>query len=192
MGGFGSGRLSGRGRTKVESCHTIDASELNRVGLLKEGSSGLLRWTRHGVKAGSINLRFEADRLHLCYRVGNRGGDCEVAEIVSIVHLPCHLGGTRPFFLCPRCGRRVTKLHGGGRYFWCRHCYALSYSSQNEASRGRAIRRASKIRQRLGGSPSVIAPFPERPRGMWRRTYERLRDRAFEAEAEAFAPSPGG
>jgi hypothetical protein len=49
-------------------------------------------------------------------------------------------GGRRWWFLCPlsrdgrQCGRRVGKLSlpPGGRYFGCRHCYDLTYTSAQE------------------------------------------------------------
>jgi hypothetical protein len=83
------------------------------------------------------------------------------------------------------CGRRVAKLHGAGRYFLCRHCYRLAYASQRETALDRTLRRANKIRRRLGGEAGLGARFPERPKGMWRRTYDHLRWRVFEAEMAA-------
>jgi hypothetical protein len=83
------------------------------------------------------------------------------------------------------CGRRVAKLHGPGRYFLCRHCYRLAHASQSEGAWDRALRRTNKIRQRLGGDPAIVEPFPRKPKGMWQRTYERLRECAIEAEMVA-------
>jgi hypothetical protein len=103
----------------------------------------------------------------------------------------CRFGGARPYFICPgvvngiACGRRVAKLHGPGRYFLCRHCYRLAHASQSEGTWDRAVRRASKISQRLGGDRGIDEPFPQKPKGMWQRTYERLRECAIEAEMVA-------
>jgi hypothetical protein len=83
------------------------------------------------------------------------------------------------------CGQRVAKLHGPGRYFVCRYCYRLAYASQSESDWDRAVRRAGKIRERLGGNPDTAEPFPKRPKGMWQRTYSQLTERAFKAEVEA-------
>jgi hypothetical protein len=94
------------------------------------------------------------------------------------------------YFICPgvvtgvACRRRVAKLHASGRYFLCRRCHRLGHASQSEDALDRAFRRANKIRQRLGSDPGMAAPFPPRPKGMWRRTYNRLRARAF-AEMQA-------
>jgi hypothetical protein len=189
MGGLGSGRPAGLSRDRVEFCRSLDVNRLQKTGCLSAGWLGGWQWTRDGEKVAWINLRAEADRLDLAYRVRIAGGEWEdVAETVRIVRVPCRLGGARSYFICPgvvngvACGRRVAKLHGPGRYFLCRHCYRLAHTSQSEGGWDRALQRANKIRQRLGGDPGMAAPFPKKPKGMWRRTYERLREQAFEAE----------
>ena len=132
------------------------------------------------------------EQLHLSYRVRSTAGHWEqVAEPIRILRVPCRLGGTRPYFICPgvmngaACGRRVAKLHGAGRYFLCRHCYSLAYASQSESEADRDLRRANKLRQRLGGGCDANNLFPPKPRGMWWRTYERLVKGVFDAEKRA-------
>jgi hypothetical protein len=123
-------------------------------------------------------------------RIG--GGDWEdVNQTVRIVRVPCRFGGARPYFVCPgvvngtACGRRVTKLYQPGRRFLCRHCHRLANASQSEDALDRTLRRANKLRQRLGGDPGMMALFPPRPKGMWRRTFERLREQTLDAEERA-------
>ena len=100
----------------------------------------------------------------------------DIRESVSLEWTPCNFGGERPWFLCPGagCGRRVVVLYGPGRYFLCRHCYDLSYESRREDGTHRALRRAQRIRERLGGSANMTEPFPDRPKGMHHDTYMRL------------------
>jgi hypothetical protein len=197
MGGIGSGRPAGLGRDTVESYRSLDVNRLHRKGCLAPGWRGGWQWRRKDERVAWITMRAEADRLHLSYRVRVGCGEWEVVEeTILILRVPCRFGGLRPYFICPgmvngiACGRRVAKLHGSGRYFLCRHCYRLAHASQNEREWDRALRQANKIRQCLGGDPGMAAPFPKKPKGMWWRTYERLREQAFAAEMradEAFA-----
>lgn len=192
MGGLGSGRPSGSGRSRTEDCRSLDVNRLHREGCLHPGWAGGWSWTVDGERVAWIGLRAELDRLRLVYRVRIGGGDWEdIVESVHIARVPCGYGGARPYFFCPGvvngkvCGGRVAKLYGPDRYFLCRHCYRLAYSSQSEGALDRALRRANTIRQRLGSDPGLASPFPDRPKGMWRRTYERLCDRTFEIEMRA-------
>jgi hypothetical protein len=128
-------------------------------------------------------------RLHLSYkvRVGDEGRE-DVAESIHIVHLPCRFGGSRAYFICPgpgygtECGRRITKLRLSRRYFLCRHCNRLPYASQYEPLWQRALRRANKLKQRLGIDVGVDDRFPDKPMGMWARTYGCLLDEILQAE----------
>jgi hypothetical protein len=192
MGGFGSGRPSGTGRAKVEGCRSLDINRLHREGCLRHGWSGAWQWTRGGERVASISLNAKDQGLHLAYRLRIGGGEWEdIGESVRIVYIACRHGGARPYFVCPgvvngrACGRRVAKLYLPGRYFVCRHCNRLAYASQSEGGLDRALRRANAIRQRLGGDPGMASPFPKRPKGMWRRTYDRLHSQTFEIEMRA-------
>jgi len=188
MGGLGSGRRGGSGRDTTEDYRSIDANDLQRSGCLRPGWAGLWRWMQDGEQLAWINLRAERDRLHLAYRVQFGGGEWEdVTETVRTFRVACHYGGMRTYFICPgaACGRRVAKLYGAGRDFLCRHCYQLAYASQSERTSDRMLRRANKIRERLGSEPGMASRFPPRPTGMWRTTYARLRKQAFDAEGHA-------
>ena len=62
----------------------------------------------------------------------------------------------------------------GGRYFLCRRGHGLAYESTRESRGDRAVRKAQKVRMRLGGTANLLAPSPPTPQGMHWRTYERL------------------
>ena len=176
------GRPYGSGRLTCEACKSIDVRRWHREGRLHASQYFAWSWTCGGEPSGSINVRSEHDAVVLVYRLRSYG-DAEwqrVEQCVPISWTACHLGGRRPWFLCSvysggrYCGRRVAKLYGVGKLFACRHCYGLAYESQHEAARHRGLGRAQKIRMRLGGSPSMMDDFPNKPKGMHRRTYERL------------------
>ena len=117
------------------------------------------------------------------YRNQRYGEDWESLEYeIQIEASRCHFGGERVWFRCPgrSCGRRVAILYCS-RYFVCRHCLNLSYESQKENAIQRVDRRAWALRERCGGWGSLFDPFPGRPKGMHRRTYQLL---AFKYAAE--------
>ena len=154
MGGAGSGnRYNWRRRSAkrvVESCLSLDANRWSREGILKAGlhQAGSLTWTyRDGTKA-SIGYEVmmtdaHSPRVVLRYRVkasqGSQSESCEYA--VELTATVPRFGGTRWWFICPLivggrpCGRRVAKLYlpPGGRYFGCRHCHDLTYTSSQES-----------------------------------------------------------
>ena len=104
---------------------------------------------------------------------------------VGISFSPCHYGGrSRPWFLCPgaECTRRVAILYLEGMEFLCRRCASLTYQCRRLDRRNRALLHTSRIRTRLGGSAPVTDPFPEKPKGMRWKTYNRRKAKADELE----------
>jgi hypothetical protein len=187
-------RLYG-GRPTCESCISIDVRRWHREGRLHADQYFSWSWTRGGEPSGNINVHTEPDAVVLMYRSRSYGeADWKpVEQRVPITWTACRLGGRRPWFVCSvysagrYCGRRVALLYGAGELFACRRCYRQSYASQHEGLRHRGLAKAQKIRMRLGGSPSFLSDFPDKPKGMHWRTYDRLRRRHDVAAARSTA-----
>ncbi len=179
MGGMGSGSYyRWNSKSTTGDYRSIDVRRWKRDGLLESGKSFGWNWLRNDEVFASIHVQTESDRVILEYRHRNRDEETWQVERypVYMTWTGCHLGGQRPWFLCPArgCGRRVALLYGGG-IFACRHCYQLAYESQRESNYGRAARRANKIRDRLGWEPGILNPKGWRkPKGMHWKTFERL------------------
>jgi len=117
----------------------------------------------------------ERDIMVLNFRHRPRNGEWEdVEQVISFAQTPCHYGGYRKWFLCPRCDKRVAILYGTGKYFLCRHCCQLTYDSCNASPLQRFFDKANKLKKQLGGDPGMAYPVATRPKGMHRSTYNRI------------------
>lgn len=115
------------------------------------------------------------DALVLSYQSRDSHGPWQpVRQAITLAYTPCHYGGSKPWFLCPQCGRRVAVLVLGGQFFLCRHCYHLPYASQCETPLDRGYRKVRKIHEKVGANLNLTAPIRNKPKGMHWRTFERL------------------
>ncbi len=192
MGGSGSGNWYRWSKRAVEDCQSVDVRRWHRERLLQPGTSLSVTWTdASGQKTAEIRVHVSFESVRLVYRFQSVGESewQDVEETVPLDRTHCNYGGVRPWFRCPgivngsHCSRRVAILYCAGRYFLCRHCYSLAYESQREHRSSRLVRKAQKIRRRLGGEPGFSYPFPAKPKGMHWRTYQGLRAEAEMAEA---------
>lgn len=180
MGGSGSGDyLRWSTKSTTGSQHRVDIRWLKKQGYLRPGAFGSLSWSRGDEQTGSIGFRMEHDRMILNYRHRPHGGEWEdVEQTISFDRTSCNYGGLRTWFQCPRCWKRVALLYGTGKYFFCRHCYNLTYGSQQESMPDRLMRKARKIRARLGASDNLTEPILFKPKNMHQKTFDRLRREA--------------
>jgi hypothetical protein len=177
-----------RGGRTCEDYDAIDVRRWHREGFLKESRPEW--WVEPSI---DISVCSESDAVVRFFRGRSPGArECEsIRQRVPITWTPCHLGGQRPWFRCcgciggQYCRRRVAKLYRAGDFFACRRCHGLAYASQSQPMRHRVIAKAQKIRMRLGGSRSGLGKFPEKPKGMHWRTFERLRRSHDEAQARS-------
>jgi hypothetical protein len=170
-------RMRDTTRPTVErlSSDSLDVRELKKFGLLGDQRMILqgLRWPALSRIVGSrywLELEF---------------GRPESMQRVRVSWTRCHLGGWRPWMHCPHCEKRVAKLLKGMGGYYCRACIGNPlYACQTKSSHGRRHFGICKIRLQLNGYASLLEPFPERPRGMHRKRYARMKARALALEMD--------
>src|SRR5262249_34895871 len=142
--------------------------------------------------AGSIAVTVENSSVTLWYKRRSSAGNGWTSEQLTVVFVrtECNYGGTRPWFLCPECGRRAAILYAAST-FACGKCQSLRYESQRRHRKWRLFKKALAIRAKLGGSLDLFEPFPWRPKYMHWKKYWRLREAAFQAREAYFAHFAG-
>ncbi len=168
MGRFGGrgGARHGREHNTVEVCHSLTPSGYYQRALMG-----------HPDKTFEIGYFVDGDEAHLLYcHHGTRR-----AQTIAFDYTSCHFGGKRRWFICPRCRRRVGKIFlpnfPSAGYWYCRHCYDLTYVQRQERAmkwwtfNGRAQRIAERwliIRQ---GDATIYKPKWQR----WKTYRQRAR-----------------
>jgi hypothetical protein len=171
MGGLGSGQYVRAPRHRLTTqLLSIDVRRWKKRGWLEPGQHFLLTWDGDGQQPDVFHVQTQLDALTA---VSTKAiGEKRRAAHVRIVWTPCNLGGSRPWFKCPtaRCSRRVAILYFDGS-FACRDCHDLVHASQRLQPLDRALRRAGKIRRRLGWTPGIANGPGAKPKHMHQRTF---------------------
>jgi hypothetical protein len=167
MGGSGSGNhyhwwRPGK-KEVVEDCLSLDANRWMREGILRANvfASGTWQWTYASGKGFTINYMADTCEpaepfVRLSYSwVRPSSPEPQSADYrVDLTTTFPRFGGLRWWFVCPLivggrpCERRVGKLYlpPGARYFGCRRCHKLTYTScQEHDKRVDAFRRNPEL-----------------------------------------------
>jgi len=140
------GRYYWSKKQEVDYLIKIQVWWLKKYGYLDGWSRGTIKWTDGFSKTESsigIEVSLLVDSMCLNYtQTGDDGVQENFNYNIPLTTTPCHFGGRRYWFVCPwqvngeYCGRRVGVLYKSGKYFACRHCYNLTYSSKNKTRSG--------------------------------------------------------
>lgn len=185
MGGFGSGGHNKK-RSHLEGQPRLSARLLKQRGLLADGLNASMTWHDNwGRQTAAIEVEGGGQQVTLSYsvRTNDRSPWRKVVEPVRILRLPRAFGGEQVFLACPGCHRRVMSIALCVGNFRCRACHGLTYASSQESKVDRAMRRANKLRRRLGCEPGLEAAY-WRPKHMRWRTFERIDQQIQAAESE--------
>jgi len=175
MGGNGSGKWSRLNKkTIADRCYSMDINEISKASKLEHDYAGVITWTTYLGHEYRIRVKVIPMAVELEYEVGRGANPKFMKYIVRLTFTPCNFGNQRPWFSCPGCAKRVSKLYLKDEYFLCRHCHNLAYACQSEDLVDRLMRKAKKIRERLGCPRNLREPILFKPKGMHQKSFDRL------------------
>lgn len=182
MGGFGSGQRYGR--PTADESRRIDIAWMIRKGLAMPGAirGGTLSWSRGDQPAGNISYTadmFDPEHaaLVLRYTITESSEKRDYTQRIRLSYTLPPYGGKRWWMHCPVNGQRVGKLYmpPNAEAFASRTAWRLGYASQRGSPRDAAFDRLFRLQKKLGCPQGWEMPI-RRPKGMHRRTYQRLED----------------
>jgi hypothetical protein len=188
MGGYSSGRHGGR--PTADASKRIDIAWMVRTKRVIPGQwvRGTLSWSWGDQPAGSISYEADmrdpfASELRLSFLRGDEPKREQVNQSIRLVFSEPNYGGRHWWMICPYRHNRVGKLYlpNGGDRFAGRKAWRLGYHIQRVAHRDRSFEALFLLQKKLGAPQGCGAGLP-RPKGMWRRTYERHLERYYELE----------
>ena len=127
-GNYASGRRRKRALNRIENYPALDINRLVKAGALRTGSPPTIWEWSNGATAVLVAEQAQFGELDVYY---NRyGDDAWETQKVSVVCLPWRVGtsgpyGSRRYFECGICRRRVWRLHAVGGPFACKRCSRL-------------------------------------------------------------------
>lgn len=152
MGGYGSGRWGWHSKKNtVEESKCLEISWLSKQGYFSPGwKYGDIKWKNAsgqvtstiGIVVSINDQDLNENYVRFIYTSTNTSTK-EATKLdykAELVTTSCNFGGVRYWFICPliingrACRRRVSKLYlaSGSKYFGCRHCHNLTYTSCQE------------------------------------------------------------
>ena len=163
MGGVGSGgwRSRSKWRRTLEELPNVDVLRWLRADVLRSGTLFEQPLRNQDGPCASACVAILSSNL-ACLLYTTTTTDNLVRIDVEVHWSDCRLGGRRPWFACPRCGRQSGKLYLH-KHWLCRHCCALPYRSQTLTPADRLLHRAGKLRHRLNATTLASSP-PSRVR----------------------------
>lgn len=176
MGGRRSGGHNRR-KNNVHQFKHIDIQLIQKQKCLKEPcSSFIYPW---GDRV--ILCSFDGYSLNMLYDLNKDSYDVKIRSTRTNY-------GYRTWFICPGCGRRVTKVYYRWNCFKCHICQRLNYrSSQQTHDRLEQVyQRIYKIQDKLKAEHDPLNTYDiPKPKRMHYKTYERLLDKLAELDSQS-------
>ena len=128
------------------------------------------------------------ERLELMFSRGSGSDRERVRQTIALCYTSPNYGGKRWWMICPVHTIRVGKLHlpSGADRFASRRAWGLAYQCQHDADRDKPFERLSRLQKKLG-CEQRWGVAPQRPKGMWRRTFDRHLERYWKLDDECAA-----
>jgi hypothetical protein len=156
----------------VELYSTISIRDWRRHGVLREGTRDWC-WVDGQINR-NISVEAEQIRVILRYKARDEHGKLQPIEAtIPLDATDAGRGRQRLWFWCPGCGKRASILYFA-KYFRCRRCHRIRFGNQTLSASEPPLERIRRNRVWLGGSRSLLKPFPPRPRYMRLEKYQRM------------------